>query len=79
MRNGPIALLEQKYPQSMFVITPHFGFWDRNDELDSPTVSEAPKAHILADLTIKEARVSMSQIYQKNRLEIRSISIIVPH
>jgi hypothetical protein len=34
--------LQQKYPQSMFVILPHFGFMERNDELE-PRLATWPK------------------------------------
>jgi hypothetical protein len=43
MRNkGGISLLEQKYPQSMFIVKPYFGFLDRNDELE-PRLATWPK------------------------------------
>jgi hypothetical protein len=39
---GRVALLEQKYPQSMFLVHPYFGFFDRNDELE-PRLAKWPK------------------------------------
>ncbi len=43
MRNkGGISLIEQKYPQSMFIVLPHFGFFERNDELE-PRFATWPK------------------------------------
>jgi len=37
-----IALLEQKYPQSMFIVHPYYGFYERNDELE-PRFAKWPK------------------------------------
>ncbi|MGH9769359.1 MAG: hypothetical protein ACREAB_18195 [Blastocatellia bacterium] len=43
MRNkGGISLIEQKYPQSMFIVKPYFGFLERNDELE-PRLAAWPK------------------------------------
>jgi hypothetical protein len=43
MRNkGGISLIEQKCPQSMFIVLPHFGFFERNDELE-PRFATWPK------------------------------------